>query len=254
MSAPQRAAPVASELPVLVGCSHGTDSGRGRAAIGSILDGAARARPDIVVREAFVDVQTPTVADVVASAGTAGRVVVVVPLLLSIGFHVRVDIAAAVKDRRAVATPPLGPDPRLVEVLTDRLAQAGLAPGDAVVLAAAGSTDPEAAVAVDAVRLELARRLGRPVTVTVGFGAGAGPRVPEAVAAARAAGATRVVIASYLLAPGYFHDRVLEAGADVVSEPLAPDDRIVQIVLDRYADAAAKIVSGSATGRASRVG
>jgi sirohydrochlorin ferrochelatase len=252
VSAPQRAAPVASELPVLVGCSHGTDSGRGRAAIGSILDGAARARPDIVVREAFVDVQTPTVADVVASAGTAGRVVVVVPLLLSIGFHVRVDIAAAVKDRRAVATPPLGPDPRLVQVLTDRLAQAGLAPGDAVVLAAVGSTDPEAAVAVDAVRLELARRLGR--AVTVGFGAGAGPRVPEAVAAARAAGATRVVIASYLLAPGHFHDRVLEAGADVVSEPLAPDDRIVQIVLDRYADAAAKIVSGSAPGRASRVG
>lgn len=246
------AAPVSAELPILVGCSHGTGSTRGRVAIGSILAGAAAARPDIVVREAFVDVQTPAVADVVASAATVGRAVVVVPLLLSVGYHVRVDIAAAVGGRIAVATPPLGPDARLVDVLADRLAQAGLAPGDAVVLAAAGSTDPEGAVAVGVVRLALAERLGRPVTV--GYGAGSTPRVPDAVAAARAAGATRVVIASYLLAPGYFHDRVLEAGADVVSDPLAPDDRIVQIVLDRYADAAAAIVGGSATGRASWVG
>jgi len=82
-------------------------------------------------------------------------------------------------------------------------------------------------------------RLGRPVTV--GYGAGSTPRVPDAVAAARATGPGRVVIASYLLAPGYFHDRVLEAGADVVSAPLAPDDRIVAIVLDRYAAAAATL-------------
>ena len=44
-------------------------------------------------------------------------------------------------------------------------------------------------------------------------------------------------MASYLLAPGYFHDRVLEAGADVVTAPLAPDDRLVEIVLDRYDEA-----------------
>jgi hypothetical protein len=41
-------------------------------------------------------------------------------------------------------------------------------------------------------------------------------------------------VASYLLAPGYFYDRVMEAGADVVAAPLAPDERLVQIVLDRY--------------------
>ncbi|HEX7806980.1 MAG TPA: sirohydrochlorin chelatase, partial [Cellulomonas sp.] len=65
--------------------------------------------------------------------------------------------------------------------------------------------------------------------------------------------AGRVVIASYLLAPGYFHDRVLEAGADVVSAPLAPDDRIVAIVLDRYA-ATADQLRGSAAGRTPRAG
>ncbi len=127
--------------PVLVGCSHGTDSAQGRAAIHSILGGVVAARPDLVVREAFVDVQTPEVGDVVAAAAEVGRSVVVVPLLLSVGFHVRVDIAAAVEAPHAVAAPPLGPDERLVDLLVDRLAEAGLAEGDAVVLAAAGSTD-----------------------------------------------------------------------------------------------------------------
>lgn len=227
--------------PVLVGCSHGTDDLDGRAAIRSILDGVRAARPDLDVREAFVDVQQPEVADVVAGAVTGTGSAVVVPLLLSVGFHVRVDVAASVEGRAAVAAPPMGPDPRLVEILADRVTAVGLADGDGVVLAAAGSSDPAAAVAVEEVAAGLRERLGRPVTV--GYGAGASPRVPEAVAGVRAglADGGRVVVASYLLAPGYFHDRVLEAGADVVSAPLAPDPRLVAIVLDRYQAAAATL-------------
>ncbi|WP_426592820.1 sirohydrochlorin chelatase [Cellulomonas sp. McL0617] len=221
--------------PVLVGCSHGTDDVVGRAAVRSILTGAAAARPELDVREAFVDVQQPEVANVVADAldGDAAGAVVV-PLLLSGGFHVKVDIAAAVDQPGATAASPLGPDPRLVDILVDRLRAVELAPGDLVVLAAAGSTDPAAALAVEQVAAGLADRIPQPVTI--GYGAGAEPRVPAAVAAARAdlPPGGRVVVASYLLAPGYFHDRVLEAGADVVTEPLAPDDRLVEIVLDRY--------------------
>jgi len=48
-------------------------------------------------------------------------------------------------------------------------------------------------------------------------------------------------VVSYLLAPGYFLDRVLEAGADVVTDPVAgppgaekADPRLVEVVLDRY--------------------
>ncbi len=90
-------------------------------------------------------------------------------------------------------------------------------------------------MAVEEVAARLDERLGR--SVTIGYGAGAHPRVPEAIAAARADGPARVVVASYLLAPGFFHDRVLAAGADLVTAPLAPDDRLVAIVLDRYRDA-----------------
>jgi hypothetical protein len=58
--------------------------------------------------------------------------------------------------------------------------------------------------------------------------------VPDAVAAARRGGADRVVVASYLLAPGHFHDKLAGAGADLVTAPLLPDDRIAAVLLDRF--------------------
>ena len=42
------------------------------------------------------------------------------PLLLSVGFHVRVDIAATVEGHDAVAAVPLGPDERLTAIVLDR--------------------------------------------------------------------------------------------------------------------------------------
>jgi sirohydrochlorin ferrochelatase len=252
----------------LVGASHGTDDPAGQAAVRAVLDGVRAARPELDVREAFVDVQQPEVGEVLAGAVRDVGSAVVVPLLLSTGYHVRHDIAQAVAavnaagpagaagtasiagtagTDRAVAGEPLGPHPLLVDILADRYAAAEAAHGpfrsdDVVVLAAAGSSVAAAATAVEEVASALAQRLGRPVTPS--YGAGAEPRVPAAVAAARAsAGApgARVIVVSYLLAPGYFLDRVLEAGADVVTDPVAgpahaekADPRLVQVVLDRY--------------------
>jgi sirohydrochlorin ferrochelatase len=230
--------------PVLVGCSHGTDSVAGRAAIRSVLDGVRRAHPALDVREAFVDVQQPEVADVVGGALADVGEAVVVPLLLSAGYHVHVDIAEAVAPPGAAASGALGPDRRLADILFDRLADAGAGPGDTVVLAAAGSTDARAADAVEEVARQV-REVWRHGPVVIGYGAGAQPSVPVAVAAARADGARRVVIASYLLAPGFFHDRLLAAGADVVTAPLAPDDRLVPVVVDRFRAAADRMARGS---------
>lgn len=265
--------------PVLVGTSHGTDDPAGQAAVRALLDGVRAARPGLDVREAFVDVQQPELPDVLAGAVAEAGKAVVVPLLLSTGYHVQVDIAEAVARANApaasglgaaeglgfaeglgsasglgigdvaAAAEPLGPDLRLVDLLAERLAAvdggAGPRPEDAIVLAAAGSSVPAAALVVEEVTKGLAERLGR--TVVASYGAGARPRVPEAVASARDSlpDGGRVVVASYLLAPGYFQDRVLEAGADVVSEPLAlpaeADPRLVAIVLDRYDEAAARL-------------
>jgi hypothetical protein len=43
-----------------------------------------------------------------------------------------------------------------------------------------------------------------------------------------------VVVAAYLLAPGHFHDKLAGAGADAVTAPLLPDERIAAVLLDRY--------------------
>ncbi len=222
--------------PVLVACAHGTRNPTGRRLVAELALAARRLRPGITTSAAFVDVQPPTVADVVAELGAAGRAAVVVPLLLSGGYHVHVDIARAVEDvPTAVAARPLGPDPRLAEVVSDRLLQAGADPRDpltAVVLAAAGSSDPRSVADVEDTADLLQRRWAG--AVTTGYGSAAQPPVADAVAAARRAGAERVVVASYLLAPGHFHDKLAAAGADAVTAPLLPDERIAAVLLDRY--------------------
>jgi sirohydrochlorin ferrochelatase len=229
----------ADVAPVLVACAHGTRNPTGRRLIAQLALAARDLRPGLVTTAAFVDVQPPTVGGVVAELAAAGRPVVVVPLLLSGGYHVHVDIAGAVAGASgAVAARPLGPDPQLAEVLLDRLLEAGADPRDpltAVVLAAAGSSDPRSVADVEDAADLLQRSWAGPVTT--GYGSAAQPPVADAVAAARRAGAERVVVAAYLLAPGHFHDKLAGAGADLVTAPLLPDDRIAAVLLDRYDEA-----------------
>jgi sirohydrochlorin ferrochelatase len=263
--------------PILIACAHGTSNAQGAAEVNALRDAIAALRPGLDVREAYVDVQQPDLVDVVAglpadipaadggaaatsaaeadeapqaagAPGVAGVSAVVVPLLLSVGYHVKVDIAKAVKSRPGtVAAAPLGPDPRLAALLDQRLREAGVTDNDAIVLAAAGSSNPNAAVSVE----ELARQLQalRSNRIVPAYGASAKPSVPEAVAmlreeAAGGAGAGesaggvsvggRVVVASFLLAPGFFHDQLAKAGADLVTEPLLPSSVLAEIALERY--------------------
>ena len=222
--------------PVLVACAPGTRNPTGRRLIAELALRARALRPGLTTTAAFVDVQPPTVVDVVAGLAAAGRPAVVVPLLLSGGYHVHVDIAGAVAAAPGtVAARPLGPDPRLAEVLHDRLVEAGANPRDpltAVVVAAAGSSDPRAVADVENTAALLQRTWAGPVTT--GYGSAALPTVADAVTTARRAGAERVVVAAYLLAPGHFHDKLAGAGADLVTAPLLPDDRIAALLLDRY--------------------
>jgi len=222
--------------PVLVACAHGTRNPTGRRLIAELALAARSLRPGLTTTAAFVDVQPPTVVDVVADLARAGRPAVVVPLLLSGGYHVHVDIAGAVAAAPGtIAARPLGPDRRLVEVLHDRLVVAGADPADpstAVVVAAAGSSDERAVADVQTTAQLLQRSWAGPVTT--GYGSAATPTVPDAVTAARRAGASRVVVVAYLLAPGHFHDKLAGAGADAVTAPLLPDDRIAAVLIDRY--------------------
>jgi sirohydrochlorin ferrochelatase len=219
--------------PALVACSHGTRDPAGRRAISQLREDVSALRSELTVVEAYVDVQRPQLSDVLRDLGPA----VVVPVLLSSGYHVHVDIAHAVTaagpDVRKAAT--LGPDPVLVDVLAQRVGEAAVSPDHALVLAAAGSSDERAVADVERTATDLTERLGRAVVPT--FAAAAEPRVDRAVTQLRSDG-RRIAIASYLLAPGFFYDQLREAGADVVTAPLLPHPAIAQLVLRRYCDIA----------------
>lgn len=227
--------------PILVACSHGTNNVTGQQLINQLREMVAALRPGLTVLEAYVDVQEPSL-DTVLRDVAPELDAVVVPLLLSVGFHVRVDIANAVAARNSqragstVAAEPLGPDGELAAVLAERLRDV---PGDwPVVLAAAGSSDPAAADAVEEVAAEL--RALRPGTVVAGYGASTTPTVPDAVAQLHDQGHASVAVASYLLAPGYFHDQLAKSGATVVTEPLLPSQQVASLALRRFNEAVAR--------------
>lgn len=229
--------------PLLLAVSHGTADAAGARAIADLVDAVALALPDVEVRSAFVDVQRPDAADVMP---TLEGPVVIVPLLLSHGFHVDHDLHGMAATRAdAVVAAPLGPDPRLAEVLTHRLEGAlAAAPPTAsgsrrpVVLAVAGSRDPVSLIdAVDMAAL-LTERLGHPVELA--YLAARFPDLPTALQSHPDA-----VVSTYLLAQGYFFDLARRQSSTPISPPLldggAVPAALVDLVVQRYADAAARL-------------
>lgn len=223
----------------LVATSHGTDVPAARCAISALVAAVQAAAPHLDVREAFVDVQLPRVDTAV---DLVDGLAVVVPLLLAPGFHVRVDIQGVTDRPWVTAGRTLGPDDRLTATMLKRLADAGATVDDIVVLGAAGSTDIRARASVEVAARMLAASWGAPIEV--GYVGGTGVSVAEVVRRSAATG-RRVVVVSYLVAPGFFFDRLCAAGADVVTRPLLDgstvDPELVSLVLDRFAEAAGRL-------------
>ncbi len=216
--------------PDLVLALHGTVKPEGRQLASALLLAVAARLPRVNVRVGWADVLTPTLTETLTGLGAA----IVVPGFLTPGYHVASDLPAAVRASggRARLTPLLGP--AVLDAVAARLAEAGR-PADAVVLGAAGSKRAASNRVVAEAAATLAARLGRPVLP--GFLTAAGPTPAEAVATLREQGHRRVAIASYLLAPGVFADRLHEAGADLVSAPLGDHPLVVETIVSRYRQA-----------------
>ncbi len=216
--------------PTLVLVAHGTRNPRGVEMVAALAD-AVSTRIG-TTRVAFVDVLGPSPAEVLRGTPESA---VVVPAFLASGYHVHTDVPREIADSAhtsVAVTRALGPDPVLAEVMIDRLRDAGWQAGDAVVLAAAGSSDARA--------LDEHRRAAEMLTdlvgvpVRVGYVATSVPTVSDAVATLREAGHARVFVASYLLARGLFHTRLADAGADGVGDPLGVHSSVVDLVVSRY--------------------
>jgi sirohydrochlorin ferrochelatase len=216
--------------PELVLVAHGTRHADGVQTIAELAAAvSARVGP---VRTAFVDVLGPNPAEVLA--GVAGPAIVV-PAFLASGYHVHTDLPARIAEsghQSATVTSALGPDPVLAEVMRARLIEAGWRPGDPVVMAAAGSSDAVARRELFCAAAMLAQSVGE---VHLGYVATGAPRVADVVGVLRAAGSRRVFIASYLLAPGLFHRRLLDYGATGVAAPLGVHPGLVDLVAARFA-------------------
>jgi sirohydrochlorin ferrochelatase len=219
----------AGPAPALVLVVHGTRAPAGARTSERLAHAVQTALPDVPVGLAYADVHGPTVTDVLARVpGPA----VVLPVFLAAGYHVRVDLPAQLAAVPTVTiAAPVGPARPVVAAVHDRLRQAGLRPGDRVVLAAAGSSDPRALADVRTAASRLSELLSTPVPI--GYCATAEPALPETVAQARRPGG-RVAVASWLLAPGHFHRTARQAGADLVSAPIAAHPHLVTLLTARY--------------------
>lgn len=214
-----------SSVPRLLVAAHGTRSATGSATTSALVAAVGAARPSVPASLCFLDVASPSLADALnADHGP----VVVVPLLLSTGYHVQTDIPAVVAGRRDVAVARhLGPDPLVVDALVDRLG-----PSDAVstVLIAIASSRAEARLEVESAAGALGVRLGHRVTVMT---------TDEDVRAGLAALDAPVQVATYLLAEGRFLDslRTSADGIATVADPIGVHPALVRLVLARYDEA-----------------
>ncbi|MFI6701234.1 sirohydrochlorin chelatase [Streptomyces sp. NPDC050509] len=246
--------------PTLVVVAHGSRDPRALRTVTTLLDRVRELRPGVDVRLGHIEIEEPLLSDTLASLAT-GRAVLV-PLLLSRGVHIKRDLpafaAAAAPRLETRVAAPLGPHPLLVETLYDRLLEAGWHAGPGhpphltppadpgpyhraaagVVLAAAGSRDPESAADTRRTADLLSERLGG-VPVLPAYASAASPTVPEALRALAARGRHRTAIASYFTAPGHFATRSAADAPWIAAAPLGAHPAMARLLLHRYDEALA---------------
>ena len=242
----------------LVAVAHGSADPRAAAAISALVPLVARRAADRglsvpELRVAYLGHAAPSVPQVMRAFGPDTQVTVL-PLLLTAAYHSKTDIPRVLA-RAGTARlnlrygAPLGPHPLLLRALERRLPATALENRSetGVVLAAAGSSDPAANATIAGLAAQWQAAGGwfgvRPAYASPAAAGGQGSTTPgQAVTELLRAGARRVVVASYLLAPGLFADRIrdaaLAAGAAEVSPALGAVPEVADIVLDRYQEAA----------------
>lgn len=243
--------------PALIALAHGSRDPRSAATIDALTELVGCRRPDLRVAAAYLDLNEPSLDQVVARLVAEGHgEIVVVPLLLTEAYHARVDVPAAIDavrelhpDLRIEATPVLGIEGALFRVLDQRLRETLKAHRvrelDALVLAGAGSTDAAANASI--ARAARAWGAHHKLPVIAAFASSVPPAAGEAVRAHRANGRRHIAVGQLFLAPGLLPDRVAElayeAGAVAVAEPLGVHDEVADIIAARYAVGAVNLVS-----------
>jgi sirohydrochlorin ferrochelatase len=213
-------------MTTLVTVAHGTRTPAGNR-VAAELTAAAGRRLGMTATASYVELCEPSFADVLADLRHPA---LVVPLLLSTGYHLRHDLPAALAGASVpvVLGGPLGPDPLLAAAQVDRLVEAGAVSGQPVVLVGAGSTDPEATDDLEGAARLLGELWGAPVRLATLSSIGSRPA--DVVRPGDA-------VSPYLLAPGFFSSRsrgdAVAAGASVIADVIGAHPRVVDLLCQR---------------------
>ncbi|CAN5655781.1 sirohydrochlorin chelatase [soil metagenome] len=211
-------------MTTLVTVAHGTRNLNGNQ-VARELTAAASVRLELAATASFVELSEPLFADVMRAATEPA---VVVPLLLSTGFHMRSDLP----EQAALASVPvtlgrqLGPDPMLAQAQVERLVAAGARRGQRVVLVAAGSSDEAATCDQMCAVALLARAWDGPVELATLSGHGERPTTVVRPGDA---------VSPYLLSPGFFHDRLVREAPEgaIVADVMGAHPRVVDLIVAR---------------------
>jgi sirohydrochlorin cobaltochelatase len=245
-------------LPLLV-VGHGTRSDSGVAEFNAFMNRLRRRQdaPYGAAAGGFIELSRPPVTEAVASlVGQGHHELIALPLVLVAAGHGKGDIPAALA-REQVRHPgmsysygrPLGPHPRLFEILEQRI-ETVLGDGDRadthVLLVGRGSTDPDANAEIAKVARLLWEGRGY-ASVEPAFISLADPGVPAGLEKLRRLGAGRIIVAPYFLFPGILPDRIVsqsDAFAEEhpflsieVAELIGDCDELADVVIERYVEA-----------------
>lgn len=209
-------------MPInIIATAHGTDSTEGRDTIDSMikclqLKLANRLGPLLHIYEAYVDVQIPELGEVLEALPSDDQTIIL-PLLLSTGYHMQVDMKEAAKNsgiENISIADSLGPSYHLAQLMHHRLIEKGWRPGDRVVMAAAGSSRGEGQDAVARQCTMLSNELAQ--DITFGFVADIEPRIGQVLEQAVAEKTDEnenIFVATYLLGRGVFDTKLSHLAA-----------------------------------------
>lgn len=242
--------------PALVALACGAVDARAARTVRDIVATTRRLRPDLRITAAFTSDARPDLTRVVSTLAAHDHAeVVVVPLLVASSDQAELDVLCAVEAAsrshpatEVRASPPIGADVSLLTVLDDRLRTAlhtaRVRELDAVVIAAAGSSD----IRVTAAIAKLARLWSahHHLPTSIAFASTSPPSTGEAIRDWRRQGKRHVAVGSLFITSGTHADRAaelaLEAGACAVSEALGAHEELSRLIVARYSVGALQLV------------
>jgi sirohydrochlorin ferrochelatase/(2Fe-2S) ferredoxin len=252
------------EAIVLAG--HGSRRERSNEQVRELAAGL-EARLGLPTDAGFIELAEPSIEGAIDSLAPAVSDVTVIPLSLFAASHVKADVPLVVNEARAAHDLAihnghhLGVHPAIVELLDDRAAAVEAALGvdraddDVVaVVCARGSSDPDSNGDVH----KLARLLyeGRDfLDVEAAFIGVTEPLLEDALHTVSKRRPDAVVVVPYMLGDGVLTDRIRERTAEFdadypyavagCGEPLGTDDRLLEVLADRFEEARTGDVSMS---------